>query len=204
MSRQKGLLNLSANFEPQVAEPLDGRTRVSSKSDLYSSSTWTSVDGNNYLYLGIIVSVYDDTIPDNNGAYQLQNSDYTLESSWTKVGTGSGGSGSSSVTQYTTINLEANKDYEIVLSETKPLGNRVINVLAVEDSEDDTIEILKVFNNANASSFYYNSEAVVFNTEMSITSKVNTSSIGTQQSYTRYSTPTKLFSTITSVSKELV
>lgn len=115
-----------------------------------------------------------------------------------------GGSSSSSVTQYTTLNVEADKEYEVVLNDSKPLGNRMLNVMTVEDSADDTIEILKVFNNANASSFYYNSEAVVFNTEMSITSNINTSSIGTQQSYTKYSTSTKLFSTITSISKELV
>lgn len=86
MARNKGLLNIAANFEPQSAEPFDARTRIPTKAELLLADTWESIDGNNYLYKGIPVSVYNDT-PENNGLYQLVGDNFTLEASWSKVGT---------------------------------------------------------------------------------------------------------------------
>ena len=89
-NRPHGLLKLPGNFEVSYAEPLDARQRVKTKASLFLQATWLNTDGNIYLYKGILVSVYDDT-EDNNGVYRLIADDYTLEASWEKLGTGSGG-----------------------------------------------------------------------------------------------------------------
>lgn len=89
MARTAGLLGISANWEPRVAEPFDGRIRVGLKSDLTQLSTWQNPDGNVYLYKEIIVSVYND-IPLNNGAYRLIDIDYTDINNWVKLGEGGG------------------------------------------------------------------------------------------------------------------
>jgi hypothetical protein len=82
--REKGVLNLSANFEAQKSAPIDARMLVGKKADLINPTTWTANDGGNYIYKGIIVSVNDDTT--NNGLYILKGDDYTQESSWEKAG----------------------------------------------------------------------------------------------------------------------
>jgi len=89
MARDKGISAFSANFETQVAAPLDARMRTQSKADLLLSATWTAADGGIYIYLGILVAVYADSTAENNGVYRLTDQDYTQESSWEKLGTGS-------------------------------------------------------------------------------------------------------------------
>ena len=92
MARTKGLLPFSGNFEPNTAEPFDGRSRVESKSDLTLEVTCLNDDGNIYLYNGICVTVYGDTIIRNNGVYVLLDSvnietpDYTNIDNWIKIG----------------------------------------------------------------------------------------------------------------------
>lgn len=86
LPRKKGLAVFAANFEPKVAAPLDARTVVSTKADLYLPATWTSVDGSNYIFIGITVSVIEDSLPSNNGLYHLLAADFTQASSWTKIG----------------------------------------------------------------------------------------------------------------------
>jgi hypothetical protein len=76
MARTKGTLALSANFEPQIAAPLDARYICSKKDDLILSTTWTAKDGTIYAYQGMITSVWNDG--DNNGVYQLNGTDYTI------------------------------------------------------------------------------------------------------------------------------
>lgn len=81
--RTKGLLNISANFEPQTAEPFDGRLRVKTKNSLVVPATWESSDGNIYTYKGMVVSVYDDE--ENNGLYFLKEDGYSVASNWKKI-----------------------------------------------------------------------------------------------------------------------
>lgn len=86
MSRTKGLISFSGNFEPRMAEPFDGRIRVETYSDLTKSATWINDDGNIYLYKEIIVSVYNDSNVENNGAYRLVDNNYTIADNWVKIG----------------------------------------------------------------------------------------------------------------------
>ena len=79
MARTPGLLNISSNFEPDTAEPFDARLRVPLLSDLTNSATFGS-----YFYLGMIVSVYNDS--GNNGAYRLNALPLTTLSNWEKLG----------------------------------------------------------------------------------------------------------------------
>ena len=57
MARNKGLASFSANFEPQVASPLDARDVVDTATDLISPSIWLANDGTNYTYVGMKVVV---------------------------------------------------------------------------------------------------------------------------------------------------
>lgn len=86
--RDRGLIDFSGNFEPQMASPLDGRTRVALKQYLYLPETWISSDGNSYSYKGMIVAVYGDT-QSNNGIYELVGDDVSLQSSWIASSVGS-------------------------------------------------------------------------------------------------------------------
>lgn len=80
----RGFFNLSGNYEPLIAAPLDARTVVEFKSDLTNSTTWT-VSGGIWVYPGLMVAVVADS-DDNNGIYYLANaSAYTSEASWLKI-----------------------------------------------------------------------------------------------------------------------
>jgi hypothetical protein len=84
MSRDKGLLPISANFEPQIAAPFDGRWKVPTKAELVLAATWTAKDGGLYPYQAMPTIVWNDGI--NNGLYYLNGADYTDINNWIKVG----------------------------------------------------------------------------------------------------------------------
>lgn len=80
----RGFFNLSGNYEPLIAAPLDARTVVEFKSDLTNSTTWT-VSGGVWVYSGLMVAVVADS-DSNNGIYYLVDaSAYTSEASWLKI-----------------------------------------------------------------------------------------------------------------------
>jgi hypothetical protein len=85
MGRNKGISSFSANFEPQIAAPLDARFLVAYKNDLTSATTWLANNDLIYTYKGMIVSVYNDSTLSNNGIYRLKDDDYTIESNWEKI-----------------------------------------------------------------------------------------------------------------------
>ena len=82
MTRIKGTLSYSSNYEPHINRPLDARNLVSSYSDLINPTTWEGLDSNEYIYVGIIVCV---SSGDKSGLYRLVNIDYTQESNWSKI-----------------------------------------------------------------------------------------------------------------------
>lgn len=86
MSRQRGLFPLSANFEPNIAAPLDARLVADSLLNLTSSQYWSSSDDNVYIFQGITVAVWNDPNYENNGLYILINPDYEDINNWLKVG----------------------------------------------------------------------------------------------------------------------
>ena len=83
MSRTKGLIPFSGNFEPQVASPLDARSIVGTKADLTDAAIWVANNGGTYTYNGMLVTVMNDGV--NNGTYCL-NGAITNPASWTKIG----------------------------------------------------------------------------------------------------------------------
>ena len=87
MGRDKGIFNLSANYEPQIAAPLDARTVVDTKQDLIVSTTWLSAGSlTPYLFNGLLVCVVNDSVDENNGIYMLINADsYNKIDSWRKI-----------------------------------------------------------------------------------------------------------------------
>ncbi len=91
MSRTKGLLALSGNFEPQIAAPFDARHIVGLASDLTLPTTWQAKDNTVYTYIGMRVTVTNDPSPANNGVYWLIADDYTQNANWVKLGEGGSG-----------------------------------------------------------------------------------------------------------------
>lgn len=85
MAREKGIFQVSANYEPLKAAPFDARSLVESKADLINEKTWV-IDNVAWVYTGMIVSVARDIEVTNNGVYRLLDADnYMLESSWQKL-----------------------------------------------------------------------------------------------------------------------
>ena len=85
MSRIKGITSFSANFEPQIAAPLDARSVVGTKSDLTTASIWLANDGTDYTYPGMVVTVYNDPTPSNNGVYYLSAIPYSNPANWIQL-----------------------------------------------------------------------------------------------------------------------
>jgi hypothetical protein len=79
MSRDNGLLNLSANFEVQNAAPLDARQKTALKADLINAGTFGV-----YPFVGMLVSVFGDSEA-NNGVYVLKALPSTTEANWLKI-----------------------------------------------------------------------------------------------------------------------
>ena len=85
-NRNSGGVAFSNNFEPQIGGPFDARAVVPTKADLYLPATWTAIDGGNYVYSGMTVTIWDDS--SNNGSYILLDApNYTQVASWLFVGT---------------------------------------------------------------------------------------------------------------------
>lgn len=141
MSRNNGLIPISANFETRIAAPLDARLVANTINDLTNESYWLSGDSNTYLYNGIAVAVWNDG--DNNGVYILTDeSNYQDINSWLKIGSPEYGSGltfsdntisisltqSSGLTFSTSGELVSNVDNNTIgvsNGELKVLGNSV-------------------------------------------------------------------------------
>ena len=87
MARNIGTFNFPANFEVTKLGPIDARSQTGLKSELTDSSL-------PFAYLGMLVSVTDDTA-ENNGLYMLTSADATQAASWSKID--SSGSGVQSV-----------------------------------------------------------------------------------------------------------
>ena len=60
MARNKGTFNFSANLQVKMAEALDPRIVVSTKTELISKETWPYDGDTLYLYKGLIVAVAED------------------------------------------------------------------------------------------------------------------------------------------------
>ena len=92
--RITGAINFSNNFEVQYQGPLDARLATPEYAQLTDSSI-------PFPYLGMLVAVTSDATADNNGVYMLTSANSTLTSSWTKIGSGSGGGNPVSAVAYT-------------------------------------------------------------------------------------------------------
>ena len=89
MSREKGTVSFSANFEAEKAAPIDARMIVDVKSDLIETVTWQANDGYVYTYRGMIVSVHSDPDPSANGLYRLCDDNFQDINNWELLGSGS-------------------------------------------------------------------------------------------------------------------
>lgn len=118
MSKTKGIFNLSGNYEPLIAAPLDSRMVVQLKTDLTSETTWAT-EGTVYLFDGLITAVVGDSEA-NNGIYELQDSEnYTAEESWVKVASG---------TDLTALNEEISEHVENQRVHTHIFNLPIINI----------------------------------------------------------------------------
>lgn len=86
MSRYRGIFNLSGNYEPTIAAPLDARSVVEFFSDLTNPATWTIASGTPWLFDGLLVCVTNDPDVSKKGLYILVDSaNYTVVDSWRKL-----------------------------------------------------------------------------------------------------------------------
>lgn len=85
MGRIRGSVRASTNYEPHIAGPFDSRSLVAYKNDLIQESTWVQNNGVAYIYNGMLVGVYNDSV-ENNGYYILLNkNEYQSFDSWCKI-----------------------------------------------------------------------------------------------------------------------
>lgn len=84
MGRERGTFLNPANYEPLVAAPFDARTLVQTKADLIAAKTWTTVDGDMWIYNGMMTVVCADGV--NNGLYILfDKAHFHHEDAWVKI-----------------------------------------------------------------------------------------------------------------------
>ena len=84
MARYKGTFEIPANYEPQKAAPFDARMLVGLKSDLTQSQTWQDSRGDAWVYVGMLVTVANDAVAENNGTYRLTALPYSSVENWVK------------------------------------------------------------------------------------------------------------------------
>ena len=81
MSRRKGVVSISTNYEVKIKAPFDARQLCETKEDLINADSWSWVS----TYVGMLVSVASDPVAENNGVYFLKVDKPTVESSWVKL-----------------------------------------------------------------------------------------------------------------------
>lgn len=81
MSRRKGVVSISTNYEVKIKAPFDARQLCETKEDLINADSWSWVS----TYVGMLVSVASDPVAENNGVYFLKVDEPTVESSWVKL-----------------------------------------------------------------------------------------------------------------------
>lgn len=81
MSRRKGVVSISTNYEVKIKAPFDARQLCDTKEDLINADSWSWVS----TYVGMLVSVASDPVAENNGVYFLKVDEPTVESSWVKL-----------------------------------------------------------------------------------------------------------------------
>lgn len=81
MARVPGRVQVSSNYEVKVKAPFDARMICPTKADLTDANSWSYVS----TYVGMLVSVQNDPIEDNNGVYFLKVDKPFVENSWVKL-----------------------------------------------------------------------------------------------------------------------
>lgn len=116
MARIKGQFGFVGNFDARINAPLDAREIVQNYSDLILSETWDGVS----VYKGMVVSCLDKI----GSLYQLNNEDYSKESSWTLI--------SDSSEKITDINEQIKANSDAINAEKE-------RALAAEKTNSDAI-----------------------------------------------------------------
>lgn len=81
MARRKGVVSVSTNYEVKIKAPFDARQLCNVKEDLINPNSWVYSS----TYAGMLVSVSNDPVAENNGVYFLKVDEPTVESSWVKL-----------------------------------------------------------------------------------------------------------------------
>ena len=154
MARIKGITPFSGNFEPQAAGPLDARFIIDTRAELLTATNWEALDGSQYVYKGMIVSVHSDPNTDFNGLYVLLDpTDVTDINSWSFIEAGESGgsglitarlietdnnliidgSGTGAQQQADGVNI-ADGDIVAIFGQTAGLENGLYNAMALDDA----------------------------------------------------------------------
>lgn len=92
MSRVKGAVVVSTNYEVTSKKPMDARMLVSTYEDLLNKENWLTSKGSACCFNGMFVAVANTSDTSRNGLYMLldkantRNPDVTVETNWIKIG----------------------------------------------------------------------------------------------------------------------
>lgn len=83
--RPSGLSAFAANFERNMAAPLDATMLVKGYENLTNADTFLAQNGTNYSFAGMFVGVYGSAVADNDGVYFLTALPTTTTANWKKL-----------------------------------------------------------------------------------------------------------------------
>ena len=129
MGRTTGLLSISANFEPNIADAFDPRLKVDTLADLSTLATFGV-----YSYVGMVVSVNADGT--NNGVYRLTALPHTIPGNWEAIGGGAGTGGLTPTAIITTSPCSGTVGYLHRIDTEVGSGSLVFNMPVVPTDGD--------------------------------------------------------------------
>lgn len=141
MARNKGTFNFSANLQVKMAEALDPRIVVSTKTELITKETWPYDGDTLYLYKGLIVAVAEDK-----SMFMLVDPSKALEpdySGWKQMDVSAQQTIEiidSLTSQSTTAALSANQGY-VLKQNIDALGSKLTSVYQYKGSVDNYADL---------------------------------------------------------------
>ena len=92
MSRVRGSISFSSNYEASISKPMDARMLVPSYEDLLDNNNWITSKETPCCFNGMLVAVANTKDTSKNGLYMLfdgtnaRKPDVTVETNWIKIG----------------------------------------------------------------------------------------------------------------------
>lgn len=139
MSKSKATFNFAGNFEVLKAAPLDTKVLVDNFADLTLTETWTTDDGGEYTYVGMVVACKDTP----GKLFQLKDKDFTNADNWVSI------SGSSE--KISDLEQQLKDDELTTATALNELNTRVTSNKSEIDTNTEAIKVLNSDENTKGS-----------------------------------------------------